>query len=48
MHDRETELAIIDGALRRFPGEVVLLSEPLRDALEARRAAPGIEPSAVS
>ena len=39
MHDRETELAIIDLALRRFAGEVVLLSEPLRRALEARRDA---------
>ena len=39
MHDRATELAIVDLALRRFRGEVVLLSEPLRHALEARRAA---------
>ena len=39
MHDRETELDIIDLALRRFAGEIVILSEPLRRALEARRAA---------
>jgi hypothetical protein len=39
MHDRETELAIVDLALRRFPGEALILSEPLRRALETRRAA---------
>jgi hypothetical protein len=29
MHDRETELAVLDEALRRFRGEVTVLSEPL-------------------
>jgi 3-Deoxy-D-manno-octulosonic-acid transferase (kdotransferase) len=48
MHDRETELAIIELALRRFPGEVVLLSEPLRCALETRRAASTTEAWALS
>jgi hypothetical protein len=48
MHDRETELAIIDLALRRFHGEVVLLSAPLRHALEARRAAPATGTSGTS
>ena len=48
MHDRETELTIIDLALRRFSGEVILLSGPLRHALAARRAAAGAQPSVVS
>jgi hypothetical protein len=48
MHDRETELTIIDLALRRFPGEVVLLSEPLRHALEAHRAGSATEAWATS
>ena len=40
MHDRETEVAILDDALRRFPGEVTLLSDPLARCLEMRRAGP--------
>ena len=42
MHDRETELAILDEALRRFRGEVTILSDPLARGLGRRRnAAPG-------
>ena len=42
MHDRETELAVLDEALRRFRGEVTVLSDPLARGLGRRRdAGPG-------
>jgi hypothetical protein len=41
MHDRETELAIVEEALGRFGGAVTVLSEPLARGLERRRAAEG-------
>jgi hypothetical protein len=42
MHDRETELAIMDEALRRFRGEVTVLSDSLARGLVRRRdAGPG-------
>jgi hypothetical protein len=44
MHDRATELAVVDLALRRFRGEVTVLSDALSRGLAARRcaaAAPG-------
>ena len=34
MHDRETELAIVDEALRRFRGQVTVLSDALAQGLE--------------
>ncbi len=39
MHDRETELAIVDEALRRFRGQVTVLSDALAQGLERRRRA---------
>jgi hypothetical protein len=39
MHDRETELAIVEEALGRFRGAVTVLSEPLARGLERRRGA---------
>ena len=39
MHDRETELAIVNEALRRFRGEVTVLSEALAEGLARRRGA---------
>jgi len=39
MHDRETELAIVDEALRRYRGEVTVLSEALAQGLARRRGA---------
>jgi 3-Deoxy-D-manno-octulosonic-acid transferase (kdotransferase) len=44
MHDRETELDILAGALRAFAGDLVVLWAPLARALEAR----GIEGRAVA
>jgi hypothetical protein len=41
MHDRDTELAVVDLALRRFRGEVTILSEALARGLGARRRAAG-------
>src|SRR5690606_32037840 len=38
-HDRDVDVAVIDRALARFPGEVGILSPALRRALEARRSA---------
>ena len=37
MHERDTEVAVIDWALRGFDGELVILSEPLRRALHDLR-----------
>ena len=39
MHDRQTELAILDRALRRFRGEVTVLSDPLARGLGLRSGA---------
>lgn len=39
MHDRETELAIVDEALRRFRGTVTVLSDALARGLDARPGA---------
>jgi hypothetical protein len=44
MHDRRTELAILDRALRRFRGELTVLSDPLARGLGLR---PGAGPEAV-
>ena len=40
-HDRDVEIELIDLALRDYPGELVIRSENLRRALEARREASG-------